>query len=419
MSAKNAVTTIVANNYLGFALTLCESLRENTNLDLYILLADGFNSEIDYSIYPYNFVDAKDLNISRMKELTFKYDVVEFSTSLKPFMLEYLMVSKGYEKVFYIDPDICFFDKFDNLIEDLGAHSAMLTPHLVDPSIGLGNSQFEKTCLLDGSFNLGFIGLNNSAESHLLLHWWEERLLEFCYNDEKYFTDQKWANLMPTLFDDIYICRKKKYNFAEWNFYERRISEENGIYYIKEKDEKSRLSFCHFSGYKASEPTMFLKKDRIIMHEEDRNVITALYARYRELLEKNDFQKYSSIKYPYNAYDNGIVITELHRRLYRSLKENGYQIEDPFSTQKGSLYQIFEANKLLIQETDLKRTVFDNSQVSKKTGIITKMNAVMRLVMKIVGVKKYCMLLRYFCHYCTINDQVFLLKKMPKDKYIG
>ena len=155
------------------------------------------------------------------------------------------------------------------------------------------------------------------------------------------------------------------------------------------------------------------------MHEEDRNVITALYARYRELLEKNDFQKYSSIKYPYNAYDNGIVITELHRRLYRSLKENGYQIKDPFSTQKGSLYQIFEANKLLIQETDLKRTVFDNSQVSKKTGIITKMNAVMRFVMKIVGVKKYCMLLRYFCHYCTINDQVFLLKKMPKDKYIG
>lgn len=418
MNTKNVVATIVANNYLGFALTLCESLKENEDLDLYILLVDGFHPGIDYSVYPYHFIAVEELNIDRIRELAFKYDVVEFSTSLKPFLLEYLMDSKGYEKVFYIDPDICFFDKFASVIADLGDHSAMLTPHLVDPSVGLGNSRFEKTCLLDGSFNLGFIGLSNSAEAHLLLHWWEERLLEFCYNDEKYFTDQKWANLMPTLFDDIYICRKKIYNFAEWNFYERYLTEEEGIYYIEEKDGKNRLSFCHFSGYKASEPAKFLKKDRIVMNEENRAAITSLYEQYRMRLERNAFQKYSMIKYPYNVYDNGIVITELHRRLYRSLLESGYQIENPFSTQRGSLYQIFEANHLLIRETDIKKTVFDNSNVDRKTGIITKMNVVMRLVMRIVGVKKYCMLLRYFCHYCTINDQIFLLKKLPKDKNI-
>ena len=92
MKKKNAITTIVANNYLGFALTLCNSLKDNENLDIYILVVDGLTKEIDYSLYPYKFVDIKSLNITRIEELKFKYDVVEFSTALKPFMLDHVQL---------------------------------------------------------------------------------------------------------------------------------------------------------------------------------------------------------------------------------------------------------------------------------------------------------------------------------------
>ena len=420
MENKNAVTTIVANNYLGFALTMCNSLKDNENLDIYILLADGLNEDIDYSPYPYNFVDVQELGIDRLQELSFKYDVVEFSTALKPFMLDYLMNRKHYEKVFYLDPDILFFDAFDGVISDLGEHSVMLTPHLTDPSVGLANSQFEKICLINGIFNLGFIGFNNNSEAQEIIHWWQDRLMEYCYNDEKYFTDQKWMNLIPTLFKDVYICRKKKYNFAEWNFFERKIVEEEGKYYIDDNGEISRLCFAHFSGYKATDPTLFLKKDSIIIDENCRETLIHLFAQYKEQLELNGFQKYNEIRYCHNVYDNGIAIMEIHRRLYRKLLENGYKITNPFSTKSNSLYRLFDKNGLIINETNTKNTVFDNSQVAKKSSLIKIMNTVMRIVMKVVGIKRYCMLIRYFCHYCTIDDQLFLLKKIPdKTQTIG
>lgn len=420
MKNKNAVVTIVANNYMGFALTLCDSLKNNENLDIYILIADGLKEEINYSIYPYKYIDVKELEIERIEELAFKYDVVEFSTALKPFALEYLMDKKGYEKVFYIDPDICFFDTFDTVTNDLGEHSVMLTPHLTDPTIGLENSLFERVCLINGTFNLGFIGFNNNQEAHAILHWWQERLMEFCYNDEKYFTDQKWINLIPTLFEDVYICRKKTYNFAEWNFYERNLIEEENKYYIVDCGEKSRLCFAHFSGYKATDPVEFLSKETIIVDEEAKKPIISLFSYYRSLLELNDFPKYSKVPYCHNTYDNGVAIMEIHRRLYRKLIEKGYQIVHPFSTKENSFYALLKKNGLIIQETNTKNTVFDNSQVSKKSGLIQKMNGIMRLAMHVVGIKRYCMLIRYFCHYCTVDDQLFLLKNLSdKDKIIG
>ena len=411
MESKNAVTTIVANNYLGFALTMCDSLKDNKDLDIYILLADGLNKEINYSIYPYTFVDVKELKIDRLEEMAFKYDVVEFSTALKPFMLEYLLREQNYQKVFYVDPDICFFDSFTPVVEDLGNYSVMLTPHLTDPSIDLGNSGFEKTCLLNGIFNLGFIGFNNDSEALEILRWWKERLVEYCYNDEKYFTDQKWINLIPTLFDNINICRKKIYDYAEWNFYERDLVEDKGNYYIKQNGEFLKLNFAHVSGYKAVDPEVFLNHERIVMNESSRAAIISLYEKYREKLVSNGFRKYSEIPYCYNTYDNGIAIMELHRRLYRKMLEDKKDISHPFATDEKSLYNILKKNKLIVNEVNVRNTVFDNSQISKKSGLIKKMRQVMRGVMRVVGVKKYCMLIRFFCHYCTINDQIFLIKE--------
>lgn len=414
MINKNAMVTIVANNYLGFAFTLCESLKNNKNLDIYILLVDGKKAEINYSFFPYHFIDVEELKLERFQEMSFKYDVVEFSTALKPFVLEYLLDKFHYEKVFYIDPDICFFDSFESIVTEMGNHSVMLTPHLVDASVDLGNSRFERVCLINGIFNLGFIGFSNKDEAHSILKWWQDRLLEFCYNDEKYFTDQKWMNLLPTLFDDVYISKEKKYNYAEWNFYERTLVEREGIFYIKDKGNLSRLSFAHFSGYKAIDPKVFLSKDTIVVERQKKSDIIKLFSYYKGRLEKNDYKKYSQVQYCYNTYDNGIAIMEIHRRLYRKLLEENYYIANPFSTEKNSLYDILKMNGLIINETNTKNTTFDNSQASKKSKLITIMNCFMRIVMKIVGIKRYCTLIRYFCHYCTVDDQIFLLKKYPK-----
>ena len=187
--------------------------------------------------------------------------------------------------------------------------------------------------------------------------------------------------------------------------------EEKGNYYIKQNGEFLKLNFAHFSGYKAVDPEVFLNHERIVMNESSRAAIISLYEKYREKLVSNGFRKYSEIPYCYNTYDNGIAIMELHRRLYRKMLEDKKDISHPFATDEKSLYNILKKNKLIVNEVNVRNTVFDNSQISKKSGLIKKMRQVMRGVMRVVGVKKYCMLITFFCHYCTINDQIFLIKE--------
>ncbi len=52
--------------------------------------------------------------------------------------------------------------------------------------------------LIDGVFNLGFIGLSKAAETERFLDWWERRCLNLGYNERwsGLFVDQKWINLV-------------------------------------------------------------------------------------------------------------------------------------------------------------------------------------------------------------------------------
>ena len=102
----NAVFTICAKNYLAQALTLKESFEKKNKDDFYIFLADEATDDL-LTQYPC----IRPLNkewCPKWQEMAFKYDVMEFSTSIKPFCFATLF--KTYENVIYIDPDIFVFD---------------------------------------------------------------------------------------------------------------------------------------------------------------------------------------------------------------------------------------------------------------------------------------------------------------------
>ena len=105
----NCAFTIVAKNYIGLAMILEKSIkRYYTDLDFFIVVADEPSSEL--SDMPENIIFAKDeLGIDNKKwyEMAFKYDLTEFCTAIKPDSILYIL-SQGYEKVIYLDPDIYF-----------------------------------------------------------------------------------------------------------------------------------------------------------------------------------------------------------------------------------------------------------------------------------------------------------------------
>ena len=86
----NIIFTIAAKNYLASAITLGESVMSSgTDAEFIIILADEWLEESVKEIR-FPIIEAKDLGISSFEDMAFKYDIVEFSTSIKPFAIQYL-----------------------------------------------------------------------------------------------------------------------------------------------------------------------------------------------------------------------------------------------------------------------------------------------------------------------------------------
>ena len=83
---KKCAFTICTKSYIGYVTALKESIKRYTdNIDFFVVIAD----EIDFDIaVPENTLVAKNIlcNISEEKwvEQTFKYNLTEFCTYIKP-----------------------------------------------------------------------------------------------------------------------------------------------------------------------------------------------------------------------------------------------------------------------------------------------------------------------------------------------
>jgi hypothetical protein len=123
----NAIFTIVAKNYIGLAQVLGQSIRKHSNVDFFIFVADEWDeNNASHLALPANVLFAKKcLNVDDMQwnELAFKYNLVEFCTSIKPKCFQYLFHQKGYRHVVFSDPDVFFFNSPDEIFTQLDSCS--------------------------------------------------------------------------------------------------------------------------------------------------------------------------------------------------------------------------------------------------------------------------------------------------------
>ena len=84
---KNCAFTIVAKNYVGLAQILEKSIRQYYNdLDFYIIIADEVNEKLREEL-PHNVLIAKDtlgIGNDTWNDMSFKYNLTEFCTAIKP-----------------------------------------------------------------------------------------------------------------------------------------------------------------------------------------------------------------------------------------------------------------------------------------------------------------------------------------------
>lgn len=166
---KKSAFTICAKNYIGLALALEKSIKEyNNDIDFYIFVADEFSANERIEDLPANILIAKntiDIQESQWIQMSFKYDLTEFCTSIKPSCFKYIFDKYETDACIYFDPDILVFNSLDTIYNKLNEYSIMVTPHITTIEDIYTGKLNERNLLYSGMFNLGFLALKHDENS--------------------------------------------------------------------------------------------------------------------------------------------------------------------------------------------------------------------------------------------------------------
>lgn len=309
---KVCIFTIVSNNYLHYANTLFDSVREHCpNADLALGLCDKLT---DGTHCPgADIIEMQSLNIPHISRFIYQYTILELNTAIKPYVIEELM-NRGYDAVIYIDPDIKLFSTIDPMLKLLEQHNVVLTPHLTN-LLDDGKLPNELGILQAGSYNLGYVGLANSHETKKLVKWWQEKLYKECVVDisRGLFVDQKWMDMVPSIFDGVYICRDEGWNVAYWNLNHRDIEEvAKGQFEVNGRP----LMFFHFSGYSIEATTLSKHQNRFKKTDKG-PALQKLCKIYDSCLTENGIGKYKNLDYAFSQFADGVNVPDAARKIIK------------------------------------------------------------------------------------------------------
>lgn len=335
--------TSITSNYLPKARVLAHSVRRHDpQARFHLLLSDDQPPGFDLAAEPFDTVlGLDDLGIADVRRWAFKHALVEMCTAVKgPGALEIIRRHQP-EKLFYFDPDMVVFGGLDALGEALDHHAVLLTPHLTDPERShQGILDNEISALKHGIYNLGFIGVRCEGEGLRCLQWWSDRLLAFCRDDIPggLFTDQRWADHIPAMFDKVKVLRDPQYNVATWNLSNRRAT---GQAPDRLLINGQPLGFYHFSGFDSGAQAAMLD-----IYGKASPELQALRQWYIAECERQGQSALGSLPCVYTTFDNGQTITRMHRILYREREDLQRAFPSPFATAPvdKSYFHWFEAN---------------------------------------------------------------------------
>lgn len=272
-------------------------------------------------------VTAEELRIPRFRSWMFKHDVVEGCTAVKAAMLCRLL-AQGAARVIYLDPDMAVFAGLDEIEAALGQSSVVLTPHQIAANTtaqAVGDN--ETTAFRYGIYNLGFLAVHNDTAGRAFATWWADMLHQACYDDvaNAVFTDQRYCDIVPALFDGVNIWRDPGCNVASWNLSRRRLAfDAAGVLRVN----GSPLKFYHFTkmGGDGDHMTARYGADNVEVFE--------VWNWYKRQLT----DEAATVPWLYGMFADGSPIPRPARLLYRTRPDLAAAFADPYATGHGTLH---------------------------------------------------------------------------------
>src|SRR5579883_2582891 len=329
-------------SYLSRARVLAGTIRRHhPEAVIWAIVVDEPPPQMDDETWRAEFdrvVDAASLFPGVWPWWIFKHDLVEACTAVKGHALLHLM-NEGAEKIVYLDPDIALLQDLQAIDDSLDQASIILTPHLAEPNVARTEiADNEASAMRHGVYNLGFIAVRNDADGRKMAKWWASRLFQACYDDtaKGIFTDQKYCDLVPGLFDNVKIERDPGYNVASWNLSRRFIEiTPRGDVLVN----KSPLRFYHFTKINSDGDSMTER------YAGSNLAVFEIWNWYRRAIKAAQLPGIPDGYWAYGRYEDGTPITRAARLLYRSSPNLMARFTNPFKSGRGSYQEWFSQHQ--------------------------------------------------------------------------
>jgi|KBSSwiStaDraftv2_1062776.scaffolds.fasta_scaffold24233_3 hypothetical protein len=335
------VFTSAAVNYLPKVRTLCRSIRKHhPEAVIHFALADERPEWLRTEGEPFDdVVELPSLGIPNWRNWSFKHNIVELSTAIKPFVFRQLFTLPDCDRALYFDPDMVLYSRVDDILAELARSNIALTPHQIVPETSYeAIIDNEIGSLKWGIFNLGFIGVRRTDESRRFLDWWSARTYEFCRADvaRGLFTDQKWLDFAPVFFDGVAIIRSPRHNVATWNLTTRHMTGDCGSGYLVNREP---LGFYHFTGFDSGAHRIMAGKNA-----SGNASVAELIATYVRDTEASRDDPVNRWPWAFGRFSDGTPVEERHRWVYRERPDLQYAFPDPYDNSSGgaTFYAWFE-----------------------------------------------------------------------------
>jgi len=329
---------ITTTSYIESARELIKSIKRfHKDSVIHLLIPDAAGERISSSTHSEN------LRVYSLSEVigqgvflrfAFQYTPFELCCALKPHLIERALENSSSDFLVYLDSDMEVFGELDYLFDN--SADIFLTPHPISTQITRNHHYDYRNIRMAGIFNAGFVGLKRlGPESGLFLDWWSKRLEFDCINgptnseQEGLFVDQKWLDLVPSIFSNTRIVQSKAVNTGHWTISQGEITFDEDRMLV----EGEPLRLFHYSGYYKESGA--ISPDKVLCRYATRDLhMTHLsvdvYERYMRFIE-NYLNRLNEVRDDLDdgltkiqtidllKYNDGAEIDPSDRRLFLSL----------------------------------------------------------------------------------------------------
>jgi hypothetical protein len=342
--ARRLVVTIASKRYLALArVTAASFLEHHPDTEFVLLLADTEDGRVDAHAEPFSrIVPLRSLALPEPERFCFGYTELELSYALTPWVIDHLL-EEGAASVIFLKQETLVLGSLEPLWQGLERHSALVTPHFLEPPRRPDALTWEVKVLLAGVFNGGVIGFARCEESRRFLAWWKEKTRRRCVHDvgSGIHFEQRWLDFLPTLMPGHGVVRDPGINVGHWNLPDRRLELRDGRFTACGVP----LRVIRFSGYEPDRP------ERVTKHHEafpvaSTGVAARIFARYHDLLMQHGHRDARELPYAFSRFDDGAEIPEAMRRLYREQEEPARRFGNPFEASAAKSFRRFAERRL-------------------------------------------------------------------------